>query len=231
MEAGFGISRNQAFVTTAEERGQVIPGHVLPRLAAGDHHRPVGKDRLQAQDPSARDAILRRVRTSGVLGDVPAYRGRGARTRIGRVVEAAGQGGLLECLRDHPALDHGDAVRLVDLEDPAHPVEGEGEPTVDRDRARREAGPPPLRGDGDPAAAAIGQDRRHLGGRPGADDRRREGDVPFRLVVGVGLHLFPADEEARADDRREGGDLLGLELPPGGAGGDHRNLSTRQEFS
>ncbi len=138
-----------------DQVGQRVAGDVLEVAAAGPDDRAVGHHDLERQDRLAGLAVLHAAQAAGVGAQVPADRADLVAGRIRRVEQAdLGDGGLERGV-DDAGLDDRDEVVAIDLDDPVHRREGDGQRALDPGRAARQAGAGAARDDRDAQLGAI----------------------------------------------------------------------------
>src|SRR5262249_41349908 len=152
-----------------DDTGQVVAGIVL-RRSAGFDDAAVGQDEGDAEDVVDSNAVLERVRPTGVGGDVAAD---GAGALAGRVrgevvavrLEVVGDPQVAD-----PRLNNGLALPILSLEEPFHPHQGDDDPTADGEAAAGKAGTSAAGQEGDVQLIAGADDHSDLLGRAGEDD-------------------------------------------------------------
>ena len=183
----------------AEQVGPVV---AVDRLAAECEQLAVGQDDLRAGDVVDREAVLEAVRAAGVLRDVAADGADLLARRVGGVEVALGGDGAGHVeVRDARLDDHALALE-VDLEDPAHPRDGDDDPVRDGKRAAGEARPGAARDEGDAVARAQPKHRLHLLGRARKHDARGLRAPAREPVAVVGREVLGGREHVRLADRR-----------------------------
>src|SRR5439155_218773 len=118
--------------------------------AAGPLGGEGGAPRLQPGDPGTGDAVLERVRSTRVRGDVAADLRLLSRTRIWRKDEPVLPGGASEIGRPQPCFDADPPEQRVERADARQPLETKHQSSIERDGSAREPG------------ATTARDRRNL---------------------------------------------------------------------
>ena len=155
--------------TTPSRSGPSSPSIALPPSSSSS---PSGQHDLRAGDVVDREAVLEAVRAARVLRDVAADRADLLARRVGGVEVAVGGDGARHVEVRDARLDD-DALALeVDLEDPAHPGDGDDDPVRDGERAAGEAGAGAARDERDPVARAEPEHGLHLVRRAREHDAR-----------------------------------------------------------
>ena len=155
---------------TGEEAPEVITGDVFDRLAAGLKDRPVGQDHVEAHHVVGRHAVLDGPHAAGVLRHVAADGGELPARRVGRIEEPPGGAVVVKIDRAHPRLGRDHHVSLVQLDDPRHAVEAEGNAALQGNAAAGPAARRAPRRDGNRVFVCDGHHLRHLLGGQGPDD-------------------------------------------------------------
>ena len=181
---------------TGEEALEVVTGDVLDRLAAGLEDRPVGQDHFETHHVVGRHAVLDGPHAAGVLRHVAADGGELPARRVGRIEEPLGGAVVVQIDRAHARLGRDHHVSLVELDDPRHAVEAEGDAAFQGDAAAGAAARRAPRRDGNRVFVCDGHHLRHLlrGQRPDDDIglvRRQQGHegriIGIAKTVEVGI--------------------------------------------
>ncbi len=125
-EGGFADHSEHPFGTD-HEADQVEAGLVLVAARAGAEDGAVGQDRLESEHVGTGHPVLQAAWSPGIGGDVAAQRTLSEGGGIGWIVPADLPGGVLEVSGDDPRLNHRHPILRVELEDPVHPRQGEGD--------------------------------------------------------------------------------------------------------
>ena len=119
---------------------QVVGRVVLQHAVHGGDHRAVRQHRLEAEHGIARHAVADHAVAAGVGRDTAADVRRPACAEVHRVEQAVPLGFLLDALQRHAGLDRHRASDRVDLEDPVHALERQGDFVRGRDAALHQPG-------------------------------------------------------------------------------------------
>ena len=169
-----------------DDAEQVIAARIEV-LAADADHLAGDQDHLDAEHVVGGQAVLQAMHAAGVLRDVAADRAGDLRGRVGRVVEPLAFHGARDGEIGDAGLDHGAAVRIVDIAHAVEFAEAQQHAVGERQRAARKAGAGAARHHADAVVVAIAQNVGDLFGRVRQDDDHRQ------LLVGVeavGLERF-----------------------------------------
>ncbi len=179
----------------ADEQGQqVVAGRVqgvAPELqdVALDGHDP------DAEHVVHGEAILEAVHTTGVLRHVPADGAGDLGTRVGRVVQAMGQGRLGDRQIPHPCLHHSHPSHGVEVEDAVELRQAQQHPLGVGHGAGRKARPRAPRHDGDARPVTGSQDGHHLRFVFGQGHGQGQPAVGGQAVAFVGPQQFLVGDE------------------------------------
>ena len=143
---------------------QIVAASLLGRSAELDDFA-VGQNEFEREHVIGRDAVLERMRTAGILGDIAADGARDLRGRIGRVEKSIRLDRVGDVQIDDAALDFDAPVLAIDFQDPIHLRGADHRGCVQRKASTGKAGTGAARNERDAAAM---QRRKH-----GADLRRR----------------------------------------------------------
>ena len=158
-----------------DQPDQVVAGPLLHRATECDD-LAVGKHELDAEDVVGGDAVLERVRTAGVLGDVAPDGTRGLARRVRGIEQSVGAHGVRDPLVHHAGLGDDATIGAVDRLDAIQPAGADHHRRSDRQRASREPGAGATRNEGRPSRSR-GARRRPPPARVFAAGRRCRGSL------------------------------------------------------